>query len=90
MDDGAVMAAHAELGTLEPGTLFRVAGGRPTEPVRLYELVEHGPTSSAVRQVVHAEQIEFTRADGTPVEFDAYRRDTDRWSAKTLVVAVLR
>lgn len=71
-----------QLQELEPGAVFTLPGKRT-----FFELVEHGASSSSVRQAEHGEQIDFTRADGTPVGFEARRRPLERWSSGTRVVA---
>ncbi len=69
------------LSDLKDGDQFTVRGGST-----YFELVTHGEGSSAVREIDHGEQIDFTRGDGTPVEFEARRRRVEYWSAATQVV----
>lgn len=78
-----------ELGTLEPRTVFTLAGVRGKARPTYYELIEHAASSSVVRQVRVGEQIEFTRGDGTPVDFQA-RPQTERFSSATRVLVRVR
>lgn len=75
-----------ELATLEPGDVFTLAGDVANDDVRRYQLVAHAESSSVVRQVIQAEQIEFTRSDGQPVDFFARGARTERFAATTRVV----
>lgn len=82
--DDVMVGREVSLGALEPGTIFRLAGR--SEHIGLYELLEHGPSSSVVRRVSHAEQIAFVRSDGTPIDFGAQTGPRDYWSPETRVV----
>lgn len=82
--DDVMVGREVSLGALEPGILFRLAGR--SEHTGLYQVLEHGPTSSVVRRVSHAEQITFVRSDGTPLDFEAQTAPRDHWSPETRVV----
>jgi len=86
-------ADRTKLRELEPGTVFKLPGDRPSRKGhRLYfEVLDHTPSSSRVREVKHADQIAiaFERADGTHVEFGARSSSPpERWSGGTIVVPV--
>lgn len=77
---------------LAPGRVFRLPGDRPSRKGgRLYfEVVEHTPSSSRVREVRNLDQIaiSFDRADGSRAEFEAKTGTVERWSGGTRVVPV--
>ena len=75
-----------ELAKLVPGDVFHVAGVG-ADGCR-FELVEHRGSTSFVRQIHQAEQIEFTRADGSEVAFGAERRPSEGFSSGTRVVVL--
>lgn len=77
--------AEVELSTLEPGARFYVASARATDGRRrtlgVFELVEHGPDTSAVRESERAgEQL--------PLFEDTDGRHVERWAPTTRVVPV--
>lgn len=80
---GPLKAVH--LSSLEPGDVFCLAGDIANDG-RRYVLIAHAESSAVVRRVIQAEQIEFTRSDGTPVDFEARREQTERFAAATRVV----
>lgn len=75
-----------DLSTLEPGDVFTLAGDMSYDETRRYVLIAHAESSSVVRRVTLGEQIEFTRSDGTPVDFEARRSQTERFAASSRVV----
>ena len=75
-----------DLAGLTPGDAFRLAG--VGEDDRRYELVAHTLGASLVREIRHAEQIEFTRAGGTEVAFGASRSPAETFASGTRVVVL--
>ena len=71
------------LGRLEPRTQFRLAAGE-ADP-RIYELVAHAQSSSVVRRVADAEQVELVDGDGEQLGARGFR-PTERWAPETRVV----
>ncbi len=76
-----------QLRTLEPGQPFRIAGARPGRPTdaKTFLVVEHLPSATLVRETKAGEQIEFTRSDGTAVDFQARKSRSERWAGGTMV-----